>query len=148
MEDLELDPFKAQKSSDCQFKIITIILNRFRQSISITGFSFMGIMMSVFTLPWFEIFLGPARLLGFNTKNSGETRDHLASDLLWLLILPSTDLYFLPSLYILIISFWATNQNDFRASGLCCYAENQAIAFIKAFSLKTVFTQEDSSNYD
>lgn len=98
MEDLELDPFKAQKSSDCQFKFIMTILNRFVQSISIPGFSFMGIIMSGFTLLWFEILLGPARLLGFNKKNSSETSGHLASDLLWLLILPSTDVYFLPSL--------------------------------------------------
>lgn len=66
-EDQEPDPCKAQKSSDFQFKFIITILNRFVQSISITGFSFIGIKMSDIPL-WFEVFLGPARLLGFNRK--------------------------------------------------------------------------------
>lgn len=45
--------------------------------------------MSDSPLLQFEMFLGPARLLGFNRKTSGKTSDHLASNLLWLLILHS-----------------------------------------------------------
>lgn len=45
--------------------------------------------MSDFPLLLFEIFLGSGRLLEFNRKNSSETSDHLASNLLWPLILHS-----------------------------------------------------------
>lgn len=89
VEDLEPNPSKAQKSSDFQFKFVMTISNSFVQSISITVFNFIGIKMSDFPLLQFEMFLGPATLLGFNRKNSGETSDHLANNLLWPLILHS-----------------------------------------------------------
>lgn len=38
---------------------------------------------------WLEMFLGIAKLLGFNRKNSAETSAHLASNSLWPMILHS-----------------------------------------------------------